>query len=417
MTVGSICSGIESATVALKGQGYEFKWYSEIAEYQSKLLEERYKRTPNLGNLQNISKLLEEGKIEATDMICGGTPCQAFSVSGYRKGLEDERGNLTLKFVEIIEANDKVRLSQGKSRTLVLWENVVGVISDKNNAFGCFISALAGVEEIRTKLPRAGVLKGSKRNVAWRVLDAKYFGVPQQRKRVYVIASDKGINPEGILFEKYTKELEEYPKYELTFCKRDHHYEVFRGYTDCLCSSYGTKWNGNASSVNGSLYVVQDGRLRRFTPRECERLMGFEDDYTYIEGCSRTNRYKGLGNAWCVPVIKWIGNRIKHQSSLSIEEDYKDLEGILEYKGVKLNGTEQPNESIFKSIEEIVEEEVDERLYISKVGCYGILSRNKRNNAKMPKRLEELLEETVEGITEEEKNKSNLHKKGVKNDK
>lgn len=113
------------------------------------------------------------------------------------------------------------------------------------------------------KWPSAGIVHGPKRNVAWRVLDAKYFGLPQQRKRLYVIAGGTDFFPENVLFEKHENELAEYPSAPLVFEKDGHKFEVFREYTDCLYSAYGTKWNGNAAAYNGSLFVVQDGRIRR----------------------------------------------------------------------------------------------------------------------------------------------------------
>lgn len=94
------------------------------------------------------------------------------------------------------------------------------------------------------------------------------------------------------------------------FEKEGHRFEIFREYTDCLYAAYGTKWNGNAAANNGSLFVVQDGRIRRLSPLECERLMGFDDNYTALKKSKRTERYTAIGNAWAVPVIRWIGERI-----------------------------------------------------------------------------------------------------------
>ena len=96
--------------------------------------------------------------------------------------------------------------------------------------------------------------------------------------------------------------------------------ELFREYTDCLYPSYGTKWNGNAAAYNGSLYVVQDNRIRRLSPLECERLMGFPDGYTDIPGATRTTRYQALGNSWAVPVIRWIGERLSDGNMTSISD-------------------------------------------------------------------------------------------------
>ena len=124
-TVGSICSGIEAASVAWEPFGVHFDWFSEIAAFPSRVLAEKYPNIPN------------------PDLICGGTPCQAFSLAGWQNGLNDDRGNLTLRFVDIIEANDDVRLANGLPRCKVFWENVEGVLTDKTNAFGCLVSSLA----------------------------------------------------------------------------------------------------------------------------------------------------------------------------------------------------------------------------------------------------------------------------------
>ena len=101
-TVGSICSGIEAASVAWKPLGLDFKWFSEIAPFPSKVLNEKFPQIINLGDMNNIPEELIKENICAPDLICGGTPCQAFSLAGGKRGLNDERGNLTLKFVDII---------------------------------------------------------------------------------------------------------------------------------------------------------------------------------------------------------------------------------------------------------------------------------------------------------------------------
>jgi DNA (cytosine-5)-methyltransferase 1 len=93
---------------------------------------------------------------------------------------------------------------------------------------------------------------------------------------------------------------------------------AFTQVSDCLTSAYGTKWNGNASANNGSLFALSPAMaVRRLTPRECERLQGFPDDYTAIpwrkktaDLCPDGPRYKSLGNSMAVPVMRWIGERI-----------------------------------------------------------------------------------------------------------
>ena len=112
-TVGSVCSGIEAASVAWEPLGMHFQWFSEIADFPSRVLKAKYPNTPNLGDMNDIPDKILAGTIDAPDFICGGTPCQAFSFAGWQNGLNDDRGNLTLKFVDIIKANDEVRLRKG----------------------------------------------------------------------------------------------------------------------------------------------------------------------------------------------------------------------------------------------------------------------------------------------------------------
>jgi DNA (cytosine-5)-methyltransferase 1 len=149
------------------------------------------------------------GQVEAPDLFCGGTPCQAFSVAGLRNSLDDARGNLSLTFVGIANAIDHVRSLRGDAPAIVFWENVPGVLNTKDNAFGCFLGALAGESDPikppgggESRWSNAGCVFGPQRTVAWRVLDAQHFGVAQRRRRVFVVASARDdINPTEILFE------------------------------------------------------------------------------------------------------------------------------------------------------------------------------------------------------------------------
>ncbi len=433
-TVGSICSGIEAASVAWQPLGFEFQWFSEIADFPSKVLLEKYSQIPNLGDMNDIPSLIENNEISFPDLLCAGTPCQAFSLAGSKNGLKDDRGNLTLKFVDIVEANDRKRISQGKKQSIIFWENVEGVLVDKTNAFGCLVSSLAGFTDVIEvkKWPNAGIIRGPKRNIAWRVLDAKFFSIPQQRKRLYVLAGGTDFYPENILFEMHSDELMEYPKGELCFEKDGHKFEVFREYTDCLYSAYGTKWNGNAAAYNGSLFVVQDDKLRRLSPLECERLMGFPDKYTDLLGAKKTNRYQATGNSWAVPVIEWIGKRLTlyesdkmHFSSNNIKLMSRIVplkEGffincgkdIIEVNDeVIVNCTSIPEECKFGSMQDIVSVDVPEDIYISPVGCYGIIRRKRERNLKINKRLEEVLLSISSQMTLEEiEKKSKVQKRG-----
>lgn len=425
--VGSVCSGIEAASVAWKDI-FDFKWFSEVADFPSKFLEIKYPSIHNIGDMTKIPELLINHEAVPVDIICGGTPCQAFSLAGWKHGLADDRGNLTLTFVDIVEQNDKLREANEKDRTIVLWENVEGVLRDKTNAFGCFVSSLGGFEnELKLKRwPTAGYIHGPKRNIAWRLLDAKYFGLPQQRKRLYVVAGGKDYFPENVLFEQCNEQTDPpVANNPLTFEKEGHSIECFREYTDCLYSAYGTKWNGNAAAYNGSLYVSQNGRLRRFTPIECERLMGFPDNYTNLPKSRPTNRFQALGNSWAVPVVRWIGRRLVNKSQCesvlsergALEEMSKSLflEGVAKSANLSegciplesnryryLNSSTFPCDTKQGNLYDIIDVDAEERFYITPVGCKGILRRREERGLTINTRLESILSKISSAMTDDE---------------
>jgi len=207
ITYGSVCSGIEAATQAWRPLGMRATWFAEIEAFPSAVLAHHYPNVPNLGDMTKLGALVLAGKIPAPDVLVGGTPCQAFSVAGMREGLTDPRGALTIKYVELADAVDYVRAGQRKPASVIVWENVPGVLSDKGNAFGCFLGALAGedceLQPSGKKWPDAGCVYGPKRTIAWRVLDAQYFGLAQRRRRVFVVASARDrFDPAEVLFER-----------------------------------------------------------------------------------------------------------------------------------------------------------------------------------------------------------------------
>jgi len=162
----SVCSGIEAATVAWHGLGWEPVGFSEIEPFPCQLLAERFPTVPNLGDMTKYREWpIERGTV---DLLVGGTPCQAFSVTGLRKGLEDPRGNLALTFVGMVD---------WYRPEWVVWENVPGVLSSSGGRdFGAFLGALGQLGY----------------GFAYRVLDAQHFGVPQRRRRVFVVAHSSG---------------------------------------------------------------------------------------------------------------------------------------------------------------------------------------------------------------------------------
>jgi DNA-cytosine methyltransferase len=162
MKYGSVCSGIEAASVAWHDLGWEPQWFSEIEQFPSEVLKHRFPTVPNLGDMTTINQnpIADERPI---DLLVGGTPCQSFSVAGLRKGLADPRGNLMLTFLSIA---DKFRPKW------VVWENVPGVLSSNGGRdFGTFLGALGELGY----------------GFAYRVLDAQHFGVAQRRRRVFVV--------------------------------------------------------------------------------------------------------------------------------------------------------------------------------------------------------------------------------------
>ena len=206
MKFGSVCSGIEAASVAWHPLGWRAAWLAEIEPFPSAVLAHHYPDVPNVGDMTTLPERILSGEVEAPDLFCGGTPCQAFSVAGLRNSLDDARGNLSLTFCEIANAIDHVRSVRGEPASIVFWENVLGVLSTKDNAFGCFLAKLAGedgeLEPPRGKWTNAGYVLGPQRTVAWRVLDAQYFGLAQRRRRVFVVASARpGFDPAAVLFE------------------------------------------------------------------------------------------------------------------------------------------------------------------------------------------------------------------------
>ena len=406
----SLFSGIEAASVAWKDLGWQCVGVSEIEPFPCAVLKKHYPNVPNLGDITKITKemLNELGPI---DIVVGGSPCQSYSVAGNKKGLDDPRGQLMFDYIRV------VRDTKPK---WFIWENVPGVLSSNNGKdFG---SLLWEMEKLGYDL-------------AWRVLDSKDFGVPQKRRRVFLVGHlGKGASPRQVLFEsegssrhiekshqsrednsteiedgvgtssfRKSKRARNHDDYE-TWVEEDktNTLNVFDSTnvrtTQCIVESqyyehhpndsrtkgpldlantvsarYGTgggntpvvvetmldfnvastltarDWKGpSADWVNTTcqpklvvetvldkartlcardgkdggpgeegMYAIERSnklRVRRLTPLECERLMGFPDGYTEIEwkgksleNCPVSHRYKCLGNSMVTNVIKWLG--------------------------------------------------------------------------------------------------------------
>jgi len=409
MKYGSVCSGIEAASVAWHPLGWEPQWFSEIESFPSEVLKQRFPNVPNLGDMTQLTSNPTFNE-KSIDLLVGGTPCQSFSVAGLRGGLADPRGNLMLTFLGLADA---------KKPKWIVWENVPGVLSSNGGKdFGTFLGALAELGY----------------GFAYRVLDAQHFGVAQRRRRVFVVGHLGDWRPAAaVLFESESLQRnpkpsrakrEEAPTYAQggsrttspdgretigTLRQRDYKgignddLESGRGLAieikdvdqpqyfenhpndsrvtgphdvgNTVSARYGTgggntpivsqpiavdwrttqvdvemtgtlktdlaKMSGpcvavdcynqtinekttqtigsSASDINHIGGVLQTMAIRRLTPRECERLQGFPDDWTNIhyhkngksKECPDGPRYKACGNSMAVPVMRWIGGRIQ----------------------------------------------------------------------------------------------------------
>ena len=336
---GSVCSGVEAATVAWHPLGWEPQWFSEIEKFPSAVLAHHYPNTPNLGDMTAF----KEWPNDPIDVLVGGTPCQSFSVAGLRKGLSDPRGNLMLTYLAIA--------AQYQPKWLV-WENVPGVLSsNRGRDFGTFLGALAELGY----------------GFAYRVLDAQYFGVAQRRRRVFVVGYlGDWKRAAAVLFERESLSGHPAPSRETgqkvaptvtqgaPFSRTGNDRVEAEAYVPdgpakCLTSGVGQRYDfetenfpiafgaQNSASQGDSVSehvtptldksktpaVAQASAVRRLTPTECERLQGFPDNYTQIpyrnkpaESCPDGPRYKAMGNSMAVPVMRWIGERINMVNSI-----------------------------------------------------------------------------------------------------
>jgi len=358
----SVCSGIEAATVAWKPLGWEAAAFSDIEPFPRELLQHHYPDAPLHGDFTTIGAK-DYGTI---DLLVGGTPCQAFSVAGLRKGFEDDRGNLTLAFLQLLKR---------KRPKWVVWENVPGVLShDKGLTFGSFLGGLG----------ECGY------GFAYRVLDAQYFGVPQRRRRVFVVGClGDWRSPAEVLFEpeslsgnitperKKGKNITSFaessfggyrsdelsgtmkksggvlsggsetfitvsaiPINTMTMMGRpsddlnprmgsgigevgDPCPTITKGHSHAVAAGFSESagvQSDIAYTIEGvptltkshSMSVNYSNVVRRLTPLECERLQGFPDGYTKLhDKTTDGKRYAALGNSMAVPVMAWLGKRIQ----------------------------------------------------------------------------------------------------------
>lgn len=350
----SLFSGIEAASVAWSQLGWLPIAFAEVDAFPSAVLKARFPSVPNLGDVTKVNWRGFVRDFGRPDLIVGGSPCQSFSIAGTRTGLDGASGLMW----EYVRAVRDVR------PRWLLWENVPGALSSSNGEdFRCLLEALDALGY----------------GLAWRVLDAQFFGVAQRRERVFLVGrlGDRG-GPCQVLFEPDCLSWDTPPGREkraelASAAGRDPACASFKysagsgangvGHEVEVCNTITADWHAPAvypinepvvcmtdtqantsygGEVCGTLtshamkdapvLACGDGRqnewtVRRLTPRECERLQGFPDDWTLIqwkgrpaEECPDGPRYKAIGNSMAVPVMRWLGERIAMANEIPPEE-------------------------------------------------------------------------------------------------
>lgn len=287
MHYGTLCSGIDGAAAAWKPLGWRHVFCAEVDPFCCALLKHHYPDVPNYGDITKIETT------PAIDVLVAGTPCQSFSMAGNRKGLDDDRGQLALAMPRIASA--------ARPRWIV-WENVPGVLSSNGGKdFGTFLWSLAELGY----------------GLAYRVLDAEYFGVPQSRRRVFVVGHQgEWQRAAAVLFDAESCEQDARSAGEIRRQLRDANGqapETLVGWAGdgTPKQRVGAIPTMRASQGGEGTGFISEQEFRRLTLLEMERCQGFPDGYTRLEGAGDTQRRKALGNSFCVHVLRWIGERIE----------------------------------------------------------------------------------------------------------
>jgi DNA (cytosine-5)-methyltransferase 1 len=311
-TYGSLFAGVGGIDLGLDSAELQCKFQVEIDENCQQTLSHHWPNVPKYTDIKTVSGY----DLPPVDMITFGSPCQDLSTAGKRAGLEGERSGLFYEAVRIIkEMRDK---TNGQYPKISIWENVVGALSSNGGAdFG----------EVLYEMDEAGACFSE-----WSVLDAQYFGVPQRRRRVYLISVyDPAIAsrcPSKILsvneinrgnsqkiFKQWQKNTQKIINSPAGNNEEEHLTVDIVG----PLQARDYKGVGNQYVQENKLVVELTSSLvpniRRLTPLEYERLMGWPDNHTLNRADGKTNadstRYKMCGNGVASPVIKWIANQIK----------------------------------------------------------------------------------------------------------
>ena len=260
-------------------------FYSDIDKYAVQTYNKNFKENHKPTDITNI----RAEDIPDFDMLCGGFPCQAFSIAGKRGGFQDTRGTLFFEIARIIKT---------KRPKLVFLENVKGLLNHENGqTFSIIIQTISELGY----------------NVQWMVLNSKFFGVPQNRERVFIIGSLRGECRPEILPFREINEINNQKQQEQTARTITTSYYKQGQWEQYIMDLYNNKIHSDRSPTltephHNNLRVREGMKIRKLTPIECERLQGFPDNWT--EGVSDTQRYKQMGNAVTVNVIEAIARKL-----------------------------------------------------------------------------------------------------------
>lgn len=202
LTIGSLFDGSGGFPLAAIQHGITPVWASEIEPFPILVTRKNIPTMKHLGNIQDLNGR----SIEPVDIITFGSPCQDLSIAGKRQGLDGQRSNLFYEAIRIIK--EMREETNGEKPRYIIWENVTGAFSsNKGEDFRCVLEAICQVKESNTLIPQpskwsnSGEVMGESFTLAWRVLDARYFGVPQRRKRIFLVADFAGRSATEILFD------------------------------------------------------------------------------------------------------------------------------------------------------------------------------------------------------------------------
>lgn len=339
IAVGDVCAGIGGFALGAPAH-WRHAFFSEIDPFASAVLAQRFPDTPNLGDLG----ALDPADLPPLHVLCGGTPCQSFSSAGTQQGLRDPRGALTLKYLELVHGIQAKAPFRGTGVPVSIWENVVRVLqADEGSQFGTILAGLVGCDEplrptdlYGPRWPHSGLVAGPKRIVAWSVLDAADYGLPQQRRRLFVVSvrNGDGLCPCQILAQARARATHvtgggseqacagsgsqdgagsggRVRVYQRNFAR------IGRGAPKSIARTVISQSGTSGRGDQAQLWLVErpDGTAytRRMMPIEHERLQGLPDGYTQIayagcdpDDCSDALRFKAVGNSVAVPVVRAI---------------------------------------------------------------------------------------------------------------